>query len=87
MEKSVYGRFLMVTCDVKHRLRYAHCRRLCKQSSGANEKPAPPVRPRTVHGEVYEECLERLGAVHPRHTQRRTLRLGGIAPCRAPAEV
>ena len=44
--ESVYGRFLMVTCDVKHRLRYAHCRHLCKQSSGAN-KSRPPVRPRT----------------------------------------
>ena len=38
--------------------------------------------PRCVHSEVHEESLERLGAVHPRHTRRRTLRLGSSTlPC------
>ena len=59
----------------------------CANKAVARTKSRPPGAAKKVHGEVYEECLERLGAVHPRHTQRRTLRLGGIAPCRAPAEV
>ena len=56
----------------------------CANKAVARTESRSTVR---VHSEVHEECLERLGAVHPRHTQRRTLRLGGIAPCRAPAEV
>ena len=54
----------------------------CANKAVARTESRSTVRP-TVHSEVHEECLERLGAVHPRHTRRRTLRLGGTStlPC------